>query len=83
MFLYRQDEAVDTKNSANDANELNIRPRKRRAAANKREGDYANMLKQNISFHEPKKSPAETTKSREKKARFLKKESEDGTDSDK
>ncbi|EFO24064.1 hypothetical protein LOAG_04419 [Loa loa] len=75
-------EAVGTKGFAIDANDLNSRPRKRRAAANKREGDYANMLKQNISFHEPKKSLADTLKLREKKAKFSKKESDDGTDSD-
>lgn len=83
MFCYRLDEAVGTKDSAIDVNELDSKPRKRRAAANKREGDYANMLKQNISFYEPKKSVADTSKPREKKTKFLKKESYDGTDSDK
>uniref|UniRef100_A0A915Q6S3 Uncharacterized protein n=1 Tax=Setaria digitata TaxID=48799 RepID=A0A915Q6S3_9BILA len=79
----KPDEAVDTKVSTFDVNDINNKPRKRRAAANKREGDYANMLKQNISFYEPKKSTADTSKPREKKAKFLKKESDDGTDSDK
>ncbi|KAM3727412.1 50S ribosomal protein [Dirofilaria immitis] len=78
----KRDEAVGAKDSTIDTNELNNKPRKRRAAANKREGDYANMLKQNISFHEPKKSVADTPKPREKKAKFLKKESDDGTDSE-
>ncbi|MCP9265005.1 BMA-SPDL-1 [Dirofilaria immitis] len=51
----KRDEAVGAKDSTIDANELNNKPRKRRAAANKRE---------------------------EKKAKFLKKESDDGTDSE-
>uniref|UniRef100_A0A0R3S353 GCR1_C domain-containing protein n=1 Tax=Elaeophora elaphi TaxID=1147741 RepID=A0A0R3S353_9BILA len=78
----KPDEAAGRKGSITDANELNNKPRKRRAAANKREGDYANMLKQNISFYEPKKCVTDAPKPREKKAKSSKKESDDGTDSD-
>ncbi|VDO46520.1 unnamed protein product [Onchocerca flexuosa] len=79
----KQGETTGAKDFAIDANELNNKPRKRRAAANKREGDYANMLKQNISFHEPKKSvAADASKSREKKGKFLRKESDNGSDSE-
>lgn len=74
---------IEKKDFAVDMSELNNKPRKRRAAANKREGDYANMLKQNISFYESKKCVIDTPKPREKKFKSLKKESDDGTDSDK
>ncbi|VDN07119.1 unnamed protein product [Thelazia callipaeda] len=46
------------------------RSRKRRAAANKREGDYANMLKQDISIN----VSGNTSKLRDKKVRLMKKE---------
>lgn len=57
------------------------RPRKRRAAANKRQGDYAIMLKQRISLSKPKKSTANTSKLPEKVVKIAD-ESENSSDMD-